>query len=399
MLKDLYQICTNCNTRYPIIQAYPRCKRCNEPLEVELITKGMINRGDILKQTILARYRDFLPFERIDEQVSLGEGFTPLVRAGEMAKRLGIDSLFIKDETQNPTWSFKDRGTLLGVQHAIALGYKKIGTVSTGNMAVSVAAYGAKGGFKTYILVNSQLPEEKVAPITIYNPVLIRVEGDYDVLYYRSIEVGEEEGIYFVNSDVPFRVEGSKSIAYEICEQLGFDVPDYVIVPTSSGGNLRGIIKGFLEFKGAGLISRMPTFVCAQAEGCSPIVKAGQQGREKIERVIDPHTIAHAIENPNPPSGNEILRKMREYKGIFVAVSDEEILQAQRSLAGEGIFGQPAAAVPLAALQRLMDKKVITGDKKVVCIVTGSGLKDTKALEGHSFRVTSCKIDELHAYM
>lgn len=399
MLKNLHQICTNCNKKYPITQAYPRCRRCNEPLEVELITKGNIQRGDVLKQTMLARYRDFFPFRRVNEQMSLGEGFTPLVRAKELAKCLGLDSLFIKDETQNPTWSFKDRGTLLGVQHASALGCKKIGTVSTGNMAVSVAAYGAKGGFKTYILVTSQLPEEKVAPIAIYNPVLIKVEGDYDALYYQSIEIGEKEGIYFMNSDVSFRVEGSKSIAYEICEQLDFDVPDYVIVPTSSGGNLRGIMKGFLEFREAGLISRIPTFVCAQAEGCSPIVKAGLQGKERVERVTDPHTIAHAIENPNPPSGNEVLRRMREYQGIFVAVSEKQILQAQRSLAEEGIFGQPAAAVPLAAVQRMRDEKVIMGDKRAVCIVTGSGLKDTTVLKGHSFPIISCKIEELRAYM
>jgi threonine synthase len=275
------------------------------------------------------------------------------------------------------------------------MGYEKIGTVSTGNMAVSVAAYGARAGLKTYVLVDSQLPEEKIGPIAIYDPVLIKVRGNYGDLYSRSIVIGEQEGIYFINSDVPFRVEGSKTIAYEICEQLDFDVPDYVIVPTSAGGNLRGIIKGFVEFKTAGLISRVPVFVCAQAEGCNPIVKAGLRGTKRVKSVTEPHTIAHAIENPNPPSGNEILRKLREYKGIFVDVSDTEILEAQRSLAVEGIFAQPAAAVSLASLKKLMDQRIITSGKKVVCIVTGSGLKYTEALRVQNLTVDSCEIDEL----
>lgn len=397
MLRDLYQVCTNCNRRYTITQTYPRCKACNEPLEVELITNGKVNKENLVGQTILARYRDFLPFERTYERISLGEGFTPLVRAGETATRLGTDALFFKNEAQNPTWSFKDRGTLLGVQSALAMGYEKIGTVSTGNMAVSVAAYGAKAGLKTYVLVDSQLPEEKIAPIAIYDPILIKVKGNYGALYHRSIVIGEQEGICFINSDVPFRVEGSKTIAYEICEQLSFDVPHYVIVPTSAGGNLRGIMKGFVEFKMAGLISEVPTFVCAQAEGCNPIVKAGLRGKGRVETVTHPHTIAHAIENPNPPSGNEILRKLREYKGVFVDVSDAEILQAQRSLAVEGIFAQPAAAVSFASLKKLMDRRIITGGKKVVCIVTGSGLKYPEALRGQNLRVDSCKIDELRS--
>jgi threonine synthase len=354
-------------------------------LEVELITTGKIDKADIMGQTILARYRDFFPFQGIDQEISLGEGFTPLVKARETGRRLGINSLFFKNETVNPTWSFKDRGTMLGVQYAVALGYERIGTVSTGNMGASVAAYGARMRLRTYILVDSQLAQEKIAPITIYDATLIKVEGDYGELYYRSIEIGEKEGIYFINSDAPFRVEGSKSIAYEICEQLNYNVPDFVIVPTSAGSNLRGILKGFVEFTRAGLILGIPTFVCAQAEGCSPIVNAGLQGKEKIERITDSHTIAHAIENPYPPSGNEILRKLKEYKGIFVAVSDEEILRAQRSLAVEGIFAQPAAAVPIAALKRLIERGAITPDDKVVCIVTGSGLKYTGALEKSRF--------------
>jgi threonine synthase len=307
--------------------------------------------------------------------------------------------LFFKDETQNPTWSFKDRGTLLGLQHAAALGYTRIGTVSTGNMAVSVAAYGARGNFSTVILVNDQIPPEKIGPIAIYDVPIIMVEGDYGALYRRSIELGREEGIYFINSDAPLCVEGSKSIAFEIAEQMAFDIPEHVVVPTSAGGNLRGIIKGFVEFRDAGLISEVPHFVCAQAAGCSPIVKAADRGWEYVEPEPEPHTIAHAIENPDPPSGNEVLRRMRQLNGSFVAVSDEEILDAQRWLAREGVFGQPAAGVPLAACRRLLEGGIIGEDDTVVCVVTGAGLKYTLVLEQHPARVHHTDLETLGAVL
>jgi len=368
---------------------------CHEPLEVEKAAGGKINQGNILHQSILERNADFFPFAKIDREISLHEGFTPLINSPKLASELNIKSILFKNECQNPTWSFKDRGTVVGIQHAISLGYKRIGTVSTGNMAVSVAAYGAKAGLATFILVKADLPPEKLHPIAIYHPILIRVDGDYGELYFRSLEVGRQNNIYFINSDVPFRVEGSKTIAFEICEQMNFEVPDYVAVPTSSGGNIRGILKGFEEFKLSGLINQVPKMICAQASGCSPIYNAYINNEENISRIDHPYTIAQAIANPYPPSGNEVLRKIKENGGIIVAVTDEEILQAQKRLAQEGIFGQPASAVPLAAVKKLRKENYLTKNDSVVCIVTGSGLKSTAVLEKHDLKALRCKLENL----
>jgi len=389
-------ICTKCKKTFPIDRAYSRCDICHEPLEVARTTRGKINKGNILNQTILERYADFLPLSEIDTATSLHEGFTPLVSSSRLSSELGIKNILFKNESQNPTWSFKDRGTVTGIHHAIRLGYKRIGTVSTGNMAVSVAAYGAKAGLKTFILISTSLPSEKLNPIAIYEPILLRVDGDYGKLYFDSLDIGRQKDIYFINSDAPFRVEGYKTAAFEICEQMNFEVPEYVVVPTSSGGNMRGILKGFEEFRLCGLITKVPKMVCAQAIGCSPIYNAYISNAEVISRVENPHTIAHAIENPYPPSGNEILRRVKENGGTFVAVMDEEILQAQKQMARIGIFAQPDSAVPLASVKKLREQNLIGENDTVVCIVTGGGLKDTAVLEKHDLRIVSCRSENLN---
>ena len=392
-MKPAALVCTSCCKEFPFKSLYPRCSVCGEPLEVVCHES---KKGRILpKGTLLERYADFLPFDEIHSEISLGEGNTPLLKSSVVAEEAGIQNLYFKNETLNPTWSFKDRGTVAGLEHALALGARRIGTVSTGNMAASVAAYGARAKLETFILVSHNLPEEKIAPIAVYNPRLILVEGDYGDLYFRSLEIGQDLGIYFINSDAPLRVEGSKTIAFEICEQLDFNVSDYVAVPVSAGGNLRGIIKGFEEFCRAGLIERIPTVIAVQAGGCSPIVNAFEKGLETITRFRKPDTIAHAISNPFPPSGNQVLRKLREHDGMAVKVDDNEILAAQRLMAKEGIFGQPAAAAPLAAVKKLLDQDRLKLDESVVCVVTGSGLKYAAALQQQKTETTPINHEEL----
>jgi threonine synthase len=393
MKNDAILICTGCGKEFPLSRIYPRCAGCNEPLEVAY---GRLAQVEIpARGTMLERYRDFLPFSALRPELSLGEGNTPLLRAGALAEALGMRSLFFKNETQNPTWSFKDRGTVTGLMHAVSLGITKIGTVSTGNMAVSVAAYGARARLETYVLVSRGIAEEKIAPIAIHGPRLLTVDGDYGELYFRSLEVGERWGIYFINSDVPFRVEGSKTIAFEIYEQLGFQAPAYVVVPTSSGGNFRGIQKGFEELHRVGAVDRLPGMIAAQAAGCAPIAAAFRRGSLTVERVREPRTIAHAIENPFPPSGNQVLRKLRAHGGFAVTVTDEEIIAAQGLMAGTGIFGQPEGAVPLAAVQKLRAENVLKPADSVVCIVSGAGLKDAAALRLHRFEVRAVSMARL----
>ena len=398
-MKDIHFICTYCQKIYSSDHVHPRCDVCNEPLEIETAKGGTICEGTNLHQTILQRYADFSPFVRIDRQLSLGEGFTPLVMSSKLSSELGIRKILFKNEGQNPTWSFKDRGTAFGIQHAVCRGYDRIGTVSSGNMAASVAAYGRKAGLWTVILVSASIPPEKLNPISIYGSMVIAVDGDYGDLYFQSLEIGKQNGIYFINSDVPFRVEGSKTIAYEICEQMNFETPDYVVVPTSSGGNIRGILKGFEEFKLSGFIDRVPRMICAQARGCSPIYNAYAAKKETISRVDNPETIAHAIENPFPPSGNEVLRKLRTQNGIFLAVSDDEILSAQKKLAEDGIFAQPASAVGLAAVEQMVNGNMVKADDAIVCIITGGGLKYSAVYEKHDMSIFHCTMNDVNSFI
>ncbi|MFY9613310.1 MAG: threonine synthase [Tissierellaceae bacterium] len=392
-------VCTNCGESYDKETKNFRCDKCGEPIELEEVKEGKISDGNPLGQTLLERYKDFYPSLSTENNFSLNEGFTSLVSVDDMAKEYGISGLFFKNETQNPTWSFKDRGTVTGVLRAMNLGYKKIGTVSTGNMATSVAAYGARAGLDTYILVKKGIAEEKLKPIAIYGAELIEVEGDYSKLYDESLAIGHENDIYFINSDVPYRVEGYKTMAFEICEQLGFEAPDYVIVPTSAGGDIRGIEKGFREFYKLGLIDKLPKMVAVQASGCSPIYNAFREGKLEISRVADPETIAHAIENPYPPSGNQVLRMLKKNGGLALGVDDVDILKSQKKLASLGLFVQPASATSLAAVEKLYKEKLLKESDNVVCVLTGSGLKYTAALDEHDLDVYTCKLEELNDFI
>jgi len=384
--------CTKCGREFPFYSTLTRCTGCGEPLEVKYeFTSPKIRKSEFL----LEKYRDFLPFSRLNKALSLGEGFTPLLRLKKLGEIFKLHNLYSKNETMNPTWSFKDRGTICGVQYALDRGYSEIGTVSTGNMGASVAAYGARAGLRTHILVSSSIELEKVIAISVYGAHVIKMEGDYGRLYYESLRVGGELGICFINSDHPLRIEGSKTIAFEICEQMSFKPPDWVIVPTSSGGNFRGIVKGFIEFRNLGFIDRLPRFIVVQAAGCCPIVQAFREGKEEIRHFGRPKTIAHGISNPYPPSGNEVLRILRRLHGIALTVDDEEILKAQLLLAREGIFAQPAGAVPIAALDGLVSNGIIDGNEAVVCVTTGAGLKYLHSVRQVSHEVTKVPLEQL----
>ncbi len=321
-----------------------------------------------------------------------------MLDAPALADELGLAKILLKNETVNPTWSFKDRGTVVALSEALDLGSCALGVVSTGNMAASVAAYGARAGLPVLVLVSADTPPQKLTAIAIHGPRIIRVKGDYGDLYHRSLRAGRGR-IRFVNSDAPARVEGSKTIAFEVCEQTDYTPPGWVIVPTSSGGNIRGIAKGFEEMYAAGHIDRVPRVVCAQAVGCAPIYEAWLRGADVTTPVADPHTAMHAIANPRPPSGNAVLRRLYDTGGICVAVDDDAVLRWQVKMAAEGLFAQPEGAVPLAAAHALVATGQLRHDDTVLCVVTGSGLKYPHAVEAQASFSEECLLDDLDAHV
>ncbi len=377
----------------------PFCPGCGEPL---FIAPGGHPGGRRIheeRSLALERFAEFLPLERVDPALSLGEGMTPFVELKRLGRALGVTDIYAKNEAQNPTASFKDRGTAVAVQKAVSLGTKRIGTVSTGNMAASTAAYGARAGLETFVLLKEGTSAESLQAAGIFGPRLVAVEGDYGAVFNASLEIGRKLDITFMNSIDPYRMEGYKLTAFEIFLQLGRRAPRTVIVPLSSGGHLLGLMRGFADLEREGLIGVYPQIVGVQAEGCAPLVRAFDKGLPKYERFAGARTIAHAIANPTPPAGDTVLGMMRERGGLLLAVADEEMLDAQRELAaGDGLFCQPESATTLAALKKLLAAgRIKTGAGAVVLVLTGSGLKTLHMLSSMPVEVHRFPLEGLEA--
>lgn len=402
MTPKMKLICTKCKKEYPFALDSTRCPDCNEPLEFPIYTEGKVNIEAPYRANFVERYKDFYPYMDREKIVSLGEGNTGLVAANALGEKLGFapNTLFIKNETQNPTWSFKDRGTFIGANLAKQQGYETLGVISSGNNAASCAAYAAALGMKAMIFVAGHILEEKILPIAVYGATVVRVIGDYGQLYYDSMELAKKYNIYFANSDVHTRVEGAKSAAFEICEQFNFDVPEWVIVPTGSGGNLRGIEKGFYEFKQAGLIDRVPKLVAAQPEGVCPIYRAYESHADHITHFGKMFTVAHGVANPLPPSGNQTLRLIAEGRMNSVGmVLEKNILNNQRLLAESGVFVQPASSLSFGVAKQMMEDGVIKKGERVVCVTTGSGLKAASLLaKSENYSVYTEKLEDLDKF-
>lgn len=387
-------VCHFCAGKYPLNVFDYFCPNCHEPM---LISSTRRKRTFALDRNLaLEKFQSFLPLARVDKSLSLGEGNTPLLTLARVREKHHLPPVYAKNETVNPTQSFKDRGTAVAVQKAVALGIKMIGTVSTGNMAGSTAAYGAKAGLKTVVLLKGDTPSDKIRAAGVYGPLLLKVKGDYGELFARSLVIGREQGIYFMNSIDPLRIEGYKVTGYEVFHQLKGRVPRYLFVPVSAGGHLLGLMRAFLDLKEEGLIVDLPVFVGVQAKGCSPIARAYTGGRARCSRFKGPETIAHAISNPAPPGGNLVLKLIRENKGMVIAVTDAEILAAQRELAElEGIFSDPASATVLAALIKLSSRQKLNLRDEVVLIITGSGLKSMETVEHWDIPVRQISLSQL----
>ncbi len=386
--------CLFCQKKSPLDLFDPFCPECREPMVFATMRR---RRAFALEKNLaLEKFLDFLPLDKVDGTISLGEGNTPLVPLRRITKKYGLPSVLAKNETMNPTGSFKDRGTAVAVQKACSMGIEKIGTVSTGNMAASTAAYGAKAGLRTFVFLKEDSTPEKTLSTGIHGAVLLRVKGDYGKIFLRSYEIGRKQKIFFINSIDPLRIEGYKITGFETFFQLGRRAPRYVFVPVSSGGHLIGLIRSFQDLKQEGLIKTLPVFVGVQAKGCSPIARAYAFGKDTFQRLAKAETIAHAISNPSPPAGNLVLRMIRETGGLIIAVTDREILSAQRELAEyEGIFADPASATTLAALIRLSRSRPFKPKDKAVLVITGSGLKSMETLERQKIPVITTTVDGL----
>ncbi len=355
------------------------CKACGSVLEVVLdIDSIELSKEDLRKRPFnLWRYREFMPIKG-DNIVTLNEGGTPLYNAKRLAEEIGVKELYIKNEGANPTGSFKDRGMTVGVTKALELNANAVGCASTGNTSASLAAYAAKAGIKCYVLLPAgKIALGKLAQAILHGAKVIGIKGNFDVALKLIREASERFNIYLLNSVNPFRLEGQKSEAFEIVDQLNFEVPDRVVVPMGNCGNISAIWKGFKEFKEAGLIDELPMMTGIQASGASPVVKAFKKGKKEIEPEENPETIATAIRIGKPVNAPKALKALYESKGYAESVSDEEIIEAQKLLARrEGIGVEPASATSIAGLKKLVEQGVVDKDERIVCVVTGHALKD-----------------------
>lgn len=396
-MSEPYLACVGCGHEYPMDVVNARCHRCDEPLEVKF-DLGSVPRNWFQTRRsgfFGLRYAPFYSYLKTNPALCLGEGQTALLNSVFATQKIGLKVLFFKNETQNPTWTFKDRGTACSIQNAVALGFKRFGTLSSGNMGASVAAYGGRAGMDTFIMLKDNVPLEKIEALTIYGAKAFQVHGDYRQLYQKLLKIGSDHNIYFSLSDDPMRVEGYKSLAFELFEQMQGQLPDYLAVPLGSGGLCRGIFKGFEELRDTGMAANTPKFIGVQPEGNSPTVDAFEKGRERIEPFQNSLTLDHVLENPYPPSGNQVLRKLTASGGILLKVDNEAILNAMLLLSREGIFAQPASATSLAGLIQAVKRELIPADSRAVVVVTGSGLKYPPVLKEFNFSPLSVELDQL----
>ena len=378
--------CRECGHAFPA-EALHVCEWCFGPLEVvydyEKIAAATSRETIAAGPTSIWRYANLLPAVN-DGAVDLGAGFTPLVRADRLAAELGLGELWLKNDTLNPTGSFKDRVVAVALARARAMGFKVAACASTGNLANSVAAHAARAGMRHVVFIPADLEAGKVVTTAVYGPSLIAVDGSYDDVNRLCAELASEQPTWaFVNVNLrTYYAEGSKTLAFETAEQLGWEAPDHVGVPVASGSQLTKIAKGFRELHQVDLLTEEPHVRVsgAQAEGCSPVATAFTEGHDYI-RPVKPKTIAKSLAIGNPADGPYALDEVKRSGGGLEAVSDQEIVDAMLLLARtEGIFAETAGGVTVATLARLAAKGVVRSDERVVAYITGAGLKTIEAV-------------------
>jgi threonine synthase len=377
----VHQECIHCGEDYAINEIVYFCRKCGNLLEVKY-NASELKRAAGSSEWRMAplsvwKYKNFMPIQDYSRIISLNEGGTGLHLCRRLGEKLGLRQLYVKNEGENPTGSFKDRGMTVGVTKALELGVKAVICASTGNTSASLAAYAARAGLHCAVLIPSgKIAYGKLSQAMIYGAKVLQVRGNFDQALDIVLKLSERHGsIYLLNSINPFRIEGQKSLGYEICTQL--QTPDRIVVPVGNAGNISAIWKGCKEFHNLGIVKDLPLMTGIQAAGSAPIAQAIKAGKERIVPVDRPETVATAIRIGAPVSWKKAMNAIRESHGTAETVTDDEILDAQKLLARvEGLFVEPASASSIAGLRKLIENGAIEPDECIVCVTTGHGLKD-----------------------
>ena len=377
--------CRGCGREYPV-EPLNACDFCFGPLEVEYdydsITRAVSRKRIVEGPPTMWRYQDFLPVDA-DMALDMGTGFTPLIRAENLGRKLGLENLYIKNDSVNPTFSFKDRVVSVASAKALEFEFDTLACASPGNLMGSVAAHGAKASMNTLVLYPANLEKGKILGAAIYGATLVAVDGTYDQVNRLCSELADNHRWAFVNVNMrPFYAEGSKTLGYEVAEQLGWLAPDHCVVPGASGALFTKIHKGLKDLVQTGLIDSADTKMhIAQAEGCSPIAQAFNDGSKEVRPVI-PDTLAKSLAIGNPADGPYALRTIAESDGSAVIAMEDEIVEGIQLLAQtEGIFTETAGGVVISGLRRLVNQGVIKPDEVTVAYITGNGLKTQEVVE------------------
>lgn len=369
--------CFDCATRYPNDFEGYHCEKCGNLLEV---------RFDLSKRTVpwktrnfsVWKYRELLPVDDDRFITTLAEGGTGLHHCNRLGRDLGMKNLYVKNEGENPTGSFKDRGMTVALSKARELRKKRVACASTGNTSASLAAYSARAGLECIVFIpKGKIAAGKMLQVQIHGAKIVEVDGDFDKSMKMVVTLTDRrKGFYLMNSVNPYRLEGQKTLAFEVCDQLKGS-PDTIVLPVGNGGNISAIWKGFKEFQKLGIANATPRMIGIQAKKAAPIAIAVQRQRNSIMPVKNPQTIATAIRIGYPVNWTKVLRSIKESNGTALTVSDNEILAAQRELASrEGIFVEPASAASIAGLKKSIDNGQVDKSDRIVCVTTGHGLKD-----------------------
>ena len=382
MARTLLQ-CRECGKDYDSTFKYI-CDDCFGPLDVKYDLPTVTKDTFTNREKTYWRYFELLPIEDRSNIVSIDAGMTPLTKAEKLGEQLGLKNLYIKNDSVNPTFSFKDRPAGVAVSKAKEFGMHAVGCASTGNLASATAAHAARGGFPCHIFAPSNIEMAKIAQALSYGANYIAVDGTYDDANRIAAQIGDSKGIGIVNINMrSYYVEGSKTLAYEVAEQLDWQVPDQLVVPVGSGAMLNAICKGFEELQTVSLLGDVSDMhmIAAQPRGCAPVVDAFKKNSNEVIPVENPDTVAKSLAIGDPGDGRYVLKRLRQYNGFAEESNNQEILDAIILLAKtEGIFTEPAGGVSVAVLKKMVEQGKIDANDRVVCYVTGNGLKSTESI-------------------